>query len=137
MIIDGIVSQLKSNEIKEKYGQVKLLVLSGYQYRPSVCLFFSLATLALLFTDDFQKAEKEVDEIIAKLLNLKNSMQSDKPLAEISANGKLSHEVSVYNNLIKQKTKENGGYPPTWFQTGWLFAECYLYFKLHEIFYLR
>lgn len=64
-------------------------------------------------------------------------MQSDKPLEEIKANGKFSKEVNTYNKLLKEKQLENAGKPPTWFQTEWLFAECYTYFKLHEIFYIR
>lgn len=64
-------------------------------------------------------------------------MQSDKALTECFANGKFSYEVNVYNKLLREKAEDNGGNAPTWFQTEWLFAECYHYFKLHEIFYLR
>ena len=64
-------------------------------------------------------------------------MATDQPLVEINANGVFSKHVAIYNGEIKKRQIENGGNPPSWFQTEWLFAECYNYFKLHEIFYTR
>ncbi|XP_065216646.1 damage-control phosphatase ARMT1-like [Planococcus citri] len=82
-----------------------------------------------------EKAVKELDAVIEKITSLKSGMENDQPLVEINANGSFSKHAAIYNKEIKQRQQENEGKPPTWFQTDWLFAECYNYFKLHDIFY--
>ncbi|XKL66615.1 hypothetical protein PGB90_010035 [Kerria lacca] len=81
-----------------------------------------------------QGAYDELDSIINQILDLKKSLQSDKPLTEFTANNVYTYETNAYNKMIQHYTNENKNNPPTWFQTDWLFAECYLYFKLHRIF---
>ena len=99
--------------------------------------FCSLCVRAIQILILSQVALNEIDSIIQKIETLKISMQTDKPLAELKPICGLAEEVFVYNKEIRRKTTENNGNPPSWFQTEWLFAECYFYFKLHEIFSTR
>ncbi|KAK7603893.1 hypothetical protein V9T40_004166 [Parthenolecanium corni] len=79
---------------------------------------------------------QEVEIIKQKILNLRNSMVSDGDLLPFNLNSGIFAQItSVYNKMIEQLKKSNNGSSPTWFQTEWLFAECYLYYRLHEIFY--
>lgn len=128
-IVDGIIACLRKKDIIERnYGQVNT---NEKKFAP----FFrsSWATNSILS----QAALNEIDSIIQKIETLKTSMQTDKPLVELKPIDAFVEEVLVYNKEIRRKTAENNGNPPSWFQTEWLFAECYFYFKLHEIFSTR
>lgn len=61
-------------------------------------------------------------------------MVTDGDILPVDSNSGLPPQtISVYNGMIEERKKDNNGNPPTWFQTEWLFAECYVYFKLHDI----
>lgn len=82
-----------------------------------------------------EDAVKEIDAIVEKIQAFKNEIPIDQPLREVNTDGPFSEAAAIYNKEIKLREIENAGNPPTWFQTEWLFAECYSYFKLAEIFY--
>lgn len=82
------------------------------------------------------EAVEEVEIVKQKIMNLRNSVVTDGDILPVDLNsGIFPQTISVYNKMIEQYKKNNNGDPPTWFQTEWLFAECYLYYMLHEIFY--
>ncbi|RZF38494.1 hypothetical protein LSTR_LSTR006089 [Laodelphax striatellus] len=77
-----------------------------------------------------EKAREEVKNVIGYVSQLKNELMTDKPLTELSS---LGSDHELWNRILSDKTKEHSR-PPTWFQTEWLYAECYLYRRLHEAF---
>jgi len=85
--------------------------------------------------NDRQGAIAEICSLSDEILKLKNEMKSDHPITEIPLHDDVINKgAKIYNRLIEEKKRENGGKYPSWFQTEWLFAECYMYFKLHDIF---
>jgi Protein of unknown function DUF89. len=68
--------------------------------------------------------------VIGSISKLKSELQTNKPLLKIQSGGVGADH---YNQLIDEKTKRDGEVP-TWYYTEWLFAECYLYRRLREIF---
>lgn len=86
----------------------------------------------------FQEAVDEVEIVKQKIMNLRNSVVTDGDILPFDFNsGLLPQTISVYNRMIEERKKNNNGNPPTWFQTEWMFGECYFYFKMREIFYSR
>ncbi|XP_065219942.1 damage-control phosphatase ARMT1-like [Planococcus citri] len=77
---------------------------------------------------------KEIETIVKQVETLKNGMSNDHPFVELTTSGSLSEEAAIFNKGIQKRQLENSGNPASWFQAEWLFAECYCYFKLNEIF---
>ncbi|XP_039280604.1 damage-control phosphatase ARMT1 [Nilaparvata lugens] len=77
-----------------------------------------------------EKAREEVKKVIGCVSQMKNELQTDKPLTELSS---LGSDHELWNRIFREKSKEYSR-PPSWFQTEWLYAECYLYRRLHEAF---
>ena len=69
-------------------------------------------------------------EIPISVHPVEHELQTNKPLTKIESGGEGADH---YNLLIDEKT-ERDGEVPTWFYVEWLFAECYLYRRLREIF---
>jgi hypothetical protein len=64
---------------------------------------------------------------------LKNELQTNKPFKALTSNGP---DVSSWNTYY-EKESEREGAEPRWFRTSWLYAECYMYRRIHEAFELR
>ncbi|KAI5742939.1 hypothetical protein M8J77_012880 [Diaphorina citri] len=75
-------------------------------------------------------AREELKTVIGSISKLKSELQTNKPFLKIASGGVGADH---YNQLIDEKTKRDGEVP-TWYYTEWLFAECYLYRRLREIF---
>ncbi|KAL1124632.1 hypothetical protein AAG570_001256, partial [Ranatra chinensis] len=72
---------------------------------------------------------EELKKVIGKLSQLKNHIQTDKPLDLLVD---LDPDLKQWNNDLEKKIEKYG--TPSFFNCDWLFAECYLYRKLREIF---
>lgn len=75
-------------------------------------------------------AREELKTVIGSISKLKSELQTNKPFSKIQSGGPGADH---YNRLIDEKTQRDKE-APTWYYTEWLFAECYLYRRLREIF---
>lgn len=77
---------------------------------------------------DLVNAEEETKKIIEELAKLKYELQTNKPMTPFTSD---LPETSIWNDFLKELGSE-----PCWFDVCWLYAECYLYRRMREIFYL-
>ncbi|XP_063598157.1 damage-control phosphatase ARMT1-like [Penaeus indicus] len=84
-----------------------------------------------------EAAQEGCKEVIGRLSQLKNEMQTNKPFRILQADPSASpHDDSdEYNRELEKFTIENEE-QPKWFTAPWLYAECYMYARIHEAFYL-
>ncbi|KAF6241862.1 hypothetical protein HO173_000574 [Letharia columbiana] len=80
---------------------------------------------AIVASDDVPK-RKEGKTILEALAKLKYEVQHDRQLTPLADDGKP--DISNYNKELESL----GG--PNWFSVPWLFAECYLYRRVHTSF---
>lgn len=78
-----------------------------------------------------QEGREDVKIVISGLSQLKNEMITDKNLNKLS----VGDDASIWNDYLSGKT-ENGN-SVSWFQTEWLYAECYMYRRIKESFLIR
>ncbi|KAI9842822.1 MAG: hypothetical protein M1838_002973 [Thelocarpon superellum] len=73
-------------------------------------------------------AEKydEGKRIIESLATLKYELQHNRALVPIADDG--GPDIAGYNEELRQLTS------PTWFDVPWLYAECYMYRRVHSLF---
>ncbi|XP_044278675.1 damage-control phosphatase ARMT1 isoform X1 [Varanus komodoensis] len=71
------------------------------------------------------EAEKKA---IAYLSKLRNELQTDKPL--IAMNDNLP-DITLWNQYLEYH-QNLSNQPPSWFQSPWLYTECYMYRRIHE-----
>ena len=77
---------------------------------------------------DSGDAASEGSSIVEQISGLKYSLSRDRPLEPLNvADSSEEPSTSLYDSHI-EATK------PTWFNSEWLFAECYLYRRLRHIF---
>lgn len=82
-----------------------------------------------------EAAVKEVDDIIDRIKALKMEMQTDQPLTDIAQiNGVVDPVITGYNDQLKKLRLTHAEEGATWFSLPWLFAECYGYHRLNQIY---
>lgn len=84
-----------------------------------------------------QDALADLKEIVAKLSKLKNELQTNKPIRLLSDGGideKLWNEFLQNDRQIQQ---DADGAEPAWFQSAWLYVECYFYRRIVSTIKLR
>jgi hypothetical protein len=74
-----------------------------------------------------------VKDVIGSFSKLKNEAQTNKPFTVFTSDGP---DVSLWNTYYERETKREGE-EPRWFHTSWLYTECYMYRRIHEVFELR
>lgn len=81
-------------------------------------------------------ASEECKEITNRLSQLKNELQTNKPLRPIQTQRDpgLHDDSEWWNKIFDTHCQENGE-APKWFSSSWLYVECYMYAKIHEAFY--
>ncbi|XP_075212600.1 damage-control phosphatase ARMT1-like isoform X2 [Lycorma delicatula] len=77
-----------------------------------------------------EKAREELKKVIGYISQLKNELQTDKPFTELSL---IGTDAEIWNKHLKDNAKEIGVIP-SYFQTDWMYAECYIYRRLQEAF---
>ena len=80
----------------------------------------------------FIKAGLEDLKLINSFLSgLKNELQTDKPLKELTDTWP---DVALWNKFLTQEKdvlEKNEG-SPSWFSSAWLYIECYFYRRIHS-----
>lgn len=78
----------------------------------------------------FQKGVEAEKRAISFLSKLRNELQTDKPM--IPLNDELP-DTPIWNQYLEyQRNVSNGNGQPSWFQSPWLYVECYMYRRIHE-----
>ncbi|KAG5318719.1 ARMT1 methyltransferase, partial [Pseudoatta argentina] len=73
-----------------------------------------------------ENAEKDIKEIIGFISQLKTEIVTNKILKPLRLNTKAINDAEEWNKYLEYRTcVENG--VPTWFNTVWLYCECYMY----------
>lgn len=91
-------------------------------------------TLALRYGEAAQEGCKE---IVGRLSQMKNEMQTNKDLQLLQAPQPTNphDDTEMWNHQFERYVSENG-VPPKWFTASWLFVECHMYARIHEAIYL-
>lgn len=72
-------------------------------------------------------------QIIGGLSELKSEMMTNKILKPLElSNTNMDVDVKVWNKRIHDQEVIDKS-PPTWFNTYWLLAECYMYRRISQI----
>ncbi len=58
---------------------------------------------------------------------MRYELLTNKPLTEIDDGGA---DCSLWNDFLRRQRDREGGSDPRWFDTAWLFAECYAYRRM-------
>ncbi|GIX89866.1 damage-control phosphatase ARMT1 [Caerostris darwini] len=74
--------------------------------------------------------KEEIKEIIGRLSALQNEMVTNKNIRFLVCD---TPDVAIWNEyFIKQE--KLCGFPPTWFESSWLYSECYFYRRIRQAF---
>lgn len=79
----------------------------------------------------FQAGREDVKKVISGLSQLKNEMITDKNFNELW----FGDDATIWNDYLSRKIENNN--TVSWFQTEWLYAECYMYRRIKEAFLKR
>ncbi|KFV00677.1 UPF0364 protein C6orf211, partial [Pterocles gutturalis] len=72
------------------------------------------------------EAEKRAISLLSKL---RNELQTDKPVTPLEDE---LPDATLWNQYLDyQRNLSNGNGEPSWFQSPWLFVECYMYRRIH------
>lgn len=77
-------------------------------------------------------AKEEIKEIIGKLSALQNEMITNKTIKPLICG---EPDIIVWNDYLKKQEKMCG-FPPAWFESSWLYVECYFYRRIKQTFQL-
>lgn len=81
-----------------------------------------------IIKDHGEAAREELKVVIGAFSQLKNEIQTNKPLTPLKSN---SSDIKIWNAVLEEETERN---KHKWFNSDWLFSECYMYRKAREIF---
>jgi hypothetical protein len=81
----------------------------------------------------FQYTREELKKVIGSFSELKNEMLTNKPFKVLTSDGP---DIPLWNTYFEKESEKEGA-EPRWFHTSWLYAECYMYRRVHEAFELR
>ncbi|KAL8611037.1 hypothetical protein ACOMHN_042653 [Nucella lapillus] len=76
-----------------------------------------------------QEALEDNKAIISKLSKLRYEVQTNKPLLALQSN---APDIESWNKELARLTEIGGGEPPKWYNTTWLYAECYMYRAMQD-----
>ena len=71
--------------------------------------------------------------VIGRLSALQNEMITNKPIKPLVSNGP---DVSIWNTYLEEENSKHD-FPAAWYDSSWLYVECYLYRRIREAFELR
>ncbi|XP_032999891.1 coiled-coil domain-containing protein 170-like isoform X3 [Lacerta agilis] len=80
------------------------------------------------FEEHGEKGIEAQRKVIVLLTKLRDELQADKPLTAL--NDSLP-DTTLWNQCLEYHQKLSDG-PPSWFQSPWLYTECYMYRRIHE-----
>ncbi len=71
---------------------------------------------------------EDLKVINGSLSQLKNELQTDKPLKELTDSWE---DVELWNVYLRNENNRSGEKPASWYSSAWLFVECYFYRRIH------
>ncbi|KAK2589366.1 hypothetical protein KPH14_007908 [Odynerus spinipes] len=81
-----------------------------------------------------QNASEEIKQMVGFISQLKNEIVTNKALKIIPIiENESDNDAIVWNQYLEEKTEKEGAVP-TWFNTEWLYCECYMYRALAQQF---
>ncbi|XP_053238157.1 coiled-coil domain-containing protein 170-like isoform X8 [Podarcis raffonei] len=80
------------------------------------------------FEEHGEKGIESEKKAIAYLSRLRNELQTDKPLIALTDN---LPDSTLWNHYLEYHQSLSDE-PPSWFQSPWLYTECYMYRRIHE-----
>ncbi|XP_038627994.1 damage-control phosphatase ARMT1 [Tachyglossus aculeatus] len=83
------------------------------------------------FEEHGEKGVEAEKKAISFLSKLRNELITDKPVIPLIDNLADADTWNKYLEYQQSLLEENGG-QPSWFQSPWLYVECYLYRRIHE-----
>ncbi|XP_060068420.1 damage-control phosphatase ARMT1-like [Ylistrum balloti] len=75
-----------------------------------------------------EEGTEDLKSLAGYIAKLRNEVQTDKPVVPIQ-DGRT--DVSVWNDYLTEIIT-NTGTPPRWFESPWLYVECYMYRRVQE-----
>ncbi len=75
-------------------------------------------------TERTEAEREEVKKVVESLAKLRYQLQTNKAFEKIADQG---DDQTVWNDVLAKATESGGGQAPKWFETTWLYAECYVY----------
>jgi len=73
-----------------------------------------------------QDAEEDIKHIIGFISQLKNEIVTNKTLKPLRLNSRMVTDAKEWNKYLEYRIHTDGEIP-TWFNTIWLYCECYMY----------
>lgn len=92
-----------------------------------------IPALLSLNEKDYDDAEEETKSLIEELARLKYELQTDKTIKALDSD---YSDTKEWNEILKREENSHANEEVTWFNISWLYAECYLYRRMREIFLL-
>uniref|UniRef100_A0A8C4VDJ6 Coiled-coil domain containing 170 n=1 Tax=Falco tinnunculus TaxID=100819 RepID=A0A8C4VDJ6_FALTI len=81
------------------------------------------------FEEHGEKGVEAEKRAISFLSKLRNELQTDKPVTPLEDE---LPDAALWNHYLDyQRNLSNGNGEPSWFQSPWLYVECYLYRRIH------
>ncbi|XP_027488453.1 protein-glutamate O-methyltransferase [Corapipo altera] len=81
------------------------------------------------FEEHGEKGVEAEKRAISFLSKLRNELQTDKPVTPLEDE---LPDAALWNQYLDyQRNLSNGNGEPSWFQSPWLFVECYMYRRIH------
>ncbi|ESO96394.1 hypothetical protein LOTGIDRAFT_178238 [Lottia gigantea] len=75
-----------------------------------------------------EKAE-DLKGIAGEISKLRYEIQTDKDVVALED---TRGDVDIWNEVLKNLTKQNNNQPPRWFSAAWLYLECYMYRRIQQ-----
>jgi len=79
----------------------------------------------------------DLKSIVGHLSRLKNEVQTNKVLTALEDDQKDVHLWNAYLDADSKVQQTDGGRSPSWFQSSWLYVECYFYRRIMSAIFLR
>lgn len=86
----------------------------------------------LIFTQEGIEAEKQTISLLSKL---RNELQTDKPILELTDGRQDAESWNQY--LQRHQAQEVDQASVSWFKSPWLYVECYMYRRIQEAVWLK
>lgn len=74
----------------------------------------------------FQGTTEEIKQLTGYISKLKNEIGTNKTLKAMRLLPNGTDDAEEWNNYMIKRTDIEGG-TPTWYNTPWLYCECYMY----------
>lgn len=82
---------------------------------------------SFFFSQEGTEAEKQAIGLLSKL---RNELQTDKPVIELTDG---LEDTDSWNEYLQRQQRLQGDQEPvSWFKSPWLYVECYMYRRIQE-----